>query len=346
MTSIAYTRLLETNQNAVPTWCLKARSSERPAACATARIQTWTIRNAGWPTKPVRLVIPSGAGSQTDIFARFVGDHLAKVFGQPFVADNKPGASGNIGAMAVLQAPADGHSLLFSAASFTVVPAAIDPSPPYDLLRDFTPIVQIGIGGLFLAVSRELPVRSVQELFELARREPGKLSYGTTGIGSTGHLVMASLLSQRGLHMAHVPYKSSAEVLRDLSAEILPVGWIGTTSSISAVQGGKVRALAHGSTVRAPKSPDIPPLGDVGIPWDLNGWLGMFARSGTPASVVHAINAAVTRLVAGNEGRERLASMNLASPPPTSPEEFAQMIRRDLPAWRKIVVDNDIKPTS
>jgi tripartite-type tricarboxylate transporter receptor subunit TctC len=300
----------------------------------------------GWPNRPVRLVIPSGAGAQTDIFARFIGDHLAKVFGQPFVADNKPGASGNIGAMAALSAPADGYTLLFSAASFTIVPAAVRPDQPYDLLRDLVPIVQIGVGGLFLAVAPELPVKSVPELFELARKEPGKYSYGSTGIGSTGHLIMASLLSQRGLQMTHVPYKSSADVLRDLSGGVLQVGWVDTTSSLGAIQAGKVRALAHGSTYRAPRSPDIPPLNDVGIAWNLNGWLGLFARAGTPMAIVRAINAEVSKLVQSEEGKARLVAMNAANPPPTSPEEFAQMIRRDLPAWRKIVVDNQIKPES
>lgn len=300
----------------------------------------------GWPNRPVRLVIPSGAGAQTDLFARYIAIHLGKVFGQPFVPDNKPGASGNIGTMAVLQAPADAYTLLFSAASFTVVPAAIYPNPPYDLLRDLAPIAQIGIGGLFLAVAPELPVKSVQDLFDLARREPGKYSYGTTGIGSTGHMIMASLLSQRGLSMAHVPYKSSAEVLRDLAGGVLQVGWVDTTSSLGAIQAGKVRALAHGSTVRAPRSPDIAPLKDLGIPWELNGWLGLFARTGTPAPIIRALNAEVTRFVGGEEGRARLAAMNAASPAPSTPEEFAAMIRRDLQGWRKIATDNDIKPSS
>lgn len=300
----------------------------------------------GWPTKPVRLVIPSGPGAQTDLFGRFIGDHLGRVFGQPFVADNKPGASGNIGAMSVMQAPADGHTLLFSAASFTIVPAALNPNQPYDLIRDLTPIVQIGIGGLFLAVAPELPVKGVQDLFEMARQAPGKYSYGTTGIGSTGHLIMASLLSQRGLQMTHVAYKSSAEVLRDLSGGILQVGWVDTTSSLGAIQAGKIRPLAHGSTVRAPRSPDVPPLKDVGIPWELNGWLGLFARSGTPMPIVRAINTEVNKLIHSEEGKARLVAMNAANPPPTTPEEFAQLIRRDLPAWRKIAVDNGITPGS
>jgi len=300
----------------------------------------------GWPNRPVRLVIPSGPGSQTDLFARYVGEHLARVFAQPVVAENRPGASGNLGAMAVVNAPADGHTLLFSAASFTIVPAALNPNPPYDLLRDLAPIVQIGVGGLFLAVSPEMPVKSPQELFELVRAQPNRFTYGTTGIGSTGHLIMASLLAQRGLTMPHVPYKSSAEVLRDLTGGVLQVGWIDTTSSLGMIQAGKVRPLAHGSTMRAPRLPEVPPLNDLGIPWQLDGWLGLFARAGTPEPIIRAVNAEVNRLVYSDDGRARLAAMNVANPPPTSAEEFAQRIRRDLPQWRRIVVDNRIVPSS
>ena len=297
----------------------------------------------GWPNRPVKFVIPSGPGAQTDIFARYVADHLSKTFGQPFVPDNKPGASGNIGAMAVVSAPADGYSLLFSAASFTVVPAALNPNPPYDLLRDLTPVAQIGVGGLFLSVNPALPVKSVQELFDLVRAQPDKHTYGTTGVGSTGHLIMASLLSQRSLRMEHVPYKSSAEVLRDLNGGVLQIGWVDTTSSLGLIQAGKIRPLAHGATVRAPRTPDVPTFNDVGISLNLNGWLGLFVRSGTPTPIIRALNAEVNKLVHGEEGAKRLTAMNVANPPPITADEFARMIRTDLPAWRKIVVDNNIK---
>lgn len=300
----------------------------------------------GWPSKPVRLIVPSGAGSQTDLFARYVGDSLGRTFGQPFIVENKPGASGSIGAMAALSAPADGYTLLFTAASFTIVPAALKTPKSYDLLRDLSPIVQIGVGGLFLAVAPSMPVKSAQELFELARKQPGKYAYGTTGIGSTGHLIMAALLQQRGGAMNHAAYKSSADVLRDLMGGTLEVGWIDTTSSIGAIHDGKVRALAHGSTYRVPLTPDIPTLNEVGIPWSLNGWLGLFARAGTPASIIRAVNAEVNKVLQSDEGKARLTAMNVANPPPTTPEEFAQMIRHDLPQWRKIALDNNITPQS
>ena len=298
----------------------------------------------GWPSKPVRLWIPSSAGSQTDIFARWVGEQLGKTFGQPFIPENKPGASGNLAVMAVVGAPADGHTLLYSAASYTIVPAAMRPDMPYDLLRDLVPIAQVGVGGMFLAVAPTMPIKSVQELFDLARKEPGKHSYGSPGIGSTGHLIMASLLSQRGLQMTHVPYKSGADVLRDVAGGVLQIGWIDSTSSIGMIQAGKVRPLAHAATLRAPRSPDVPVFNDIGVNWQLNGWMGIFARAGTPPAIVNAINAEVNKLTQSEDGKARLIAMNAANPAPKSAGEFAQMIRTDLPAWRKIAVDNNIKP--
>jgi len=299
-----------------------------------------------WPNKPIRLVVPSGAGSQTDIFARYIAENLGKVFGQSFIVDNKPGASGNIGSMAVVGAPADGHTLLFSAASFTAVPAALRPNMPYDLLRDLEPIVQIGVGGLMLAVTGDSPIRTVPDLFDLARREPGKHGYGTTGVASTAHLIMASLLARQGASMPHVPYKSSAEVLRDLSGGVLKVGWIDTTSSIGMVQAGKVRPLAMGATMRMPVTAQVPTFNELGYPMDLNGWLGLFAPAGTPAPIVQAINVEVNRLVHSEEGTRRLAVMNVANPPAVTPEGFAARIRADVQGWRKLAVDNNIKPES
>lgn len=298
----------------------------------------------GWPNKPVKVIVPSGAGAQTDLFARYVTEGLAKAFGQTFIVENKPGASGDIGAMAVVKAPADGYTLLFSAASFTVVPAALNPQRPYDILRDLAPIVQIGVGGLFLAVGGEVPIKSVKELFELARSAPGKHAYGTTGIGSTAHLIMLSLLAQQGLNMTHVPYKSSADVLRDLNGGILQIGWVDTSSSIALVQAGKVRPLALGATMRVPVTPAVPTFNELGYPHELNGWLGLFAPAGLPEPIVRALNAEVNKLLHSEEGNKRLAAMNVANPPPVTPEQFAQRVRSDLQGWRKIAVDNNIKP--
>lgn len=323
-----------------------ARLAAAALACAAfappAPAQAQGALPGGWPNKPVKVIVPSGPGAQTDLFARYVTEGLAKAFGQPFVVENKPGASGNIGAMAVVKAPADGCTLLFSAASFTVVPAGLKRDQPYDILRDLAPVVQIGVGGLFLAVGGDSPIKGVKELFELARSQPGKLSYGTTGIGSTAHLIMASLLAQQGLSMTHVPYKSSADVLRDLNGGILQIGWVDTSSSLGLVKSGKVRPLALGATMRVPITPQVPTFDELGYPHRLDGWLGLFAPAGTPEPIIQALNAEVNKLLHSEEGTARLTAMNVANPPSVTPAQFAQRIRDDVQGWRKIAVDNGI----
>jgi tripartite-type tricarboxylate transporter receptor subunit TctC len=289
------------------------------------------------------MLVPVAAGGQTDIFARFVAEHLAKTFGQPFVVENKPGASGKIATQQLLRSAVDGQFLLFSAASFTVVPQALNTSQPYDVLKDLAPIVQIGAGGNFLAVSSELPVRSTRELIEMARANPDKLAYGTTGVGSVTHILMASLLQQLGVRMTHAPYKSGSEVMRDIMGGVLPLGWVDTTTGGPAARSGRIRLLGISGTYRVPGNPDVSTLAEQGFGLDQNGWLGLFAAAGTPEPVLRAINTEVNKLMGGEEARQRLALMNIATFPANTPEQFAQTMRTDYQAWRKIVVDNDIK---
>lgn len=311
-------------------------------AAPVVRAQS-TAAPAGWPMRPVRLVVPAAAGGQTDQFARYVAEQLARTFGQPFVVDNRPGGGGSIGALQVAKAANDGQTLLFSAASFTVVPQALNPNLPYDLIRDLAPIVQIGAGGNFLAASADSPIRTTKDLFDRARANPDTLSYGTTGVGSVPHMLTSALLKQQGGKMAHVPYKSGAEVLRDLVGGVLQVGWVDTTTGGPAGAAGKIRLLGISGTYRVPGNPEVSTLAEQGFGSELNGWLGLFAPSGTPEPIVRAINAEVNRLMVADEARRRLDTMNVATFPRNSPEDFARTVRTDVQAWRKIVVDNGIQ---
>lgn len=320
-------------------WCLGAGFAPK-VAWAQARPV------GGWPSQPVKVVVPVGAGGQTDLFARWVTEHLAKTFGQPFLVDNKPGAGGRIGTQQLLKSPADGHNLMFSAVSFTLVPQALSAgsnSLPYDVLKDLAPIVQIGAGGNFLAVSNDMPARTARELVDQARASPGRLTYGTTGVGSVPHILMAALLRQQGVQMTHVPYKSGAEVLRDMMGGVLQVGWVDTTTGGPAGRAGRIRLLGISGTYRVPGNPETQTLDEQGLGLSQNGWLGLFAPAGTPEAVVRAINADVNRLMASDEARQRLAAMNIATFPTNTSEQFAQTMRVDYQAWRKIVVENDIR---
>lgn len=310
------------------------------AAAAQGTPSLWTSN------RPVRVVVPGAAGSQTDLFARFVMDHLGKTFGMNFVVDNKAGASGTIGADAVAKAPADGHTLLFSNASFTAVLQAFNPPLPYDLLRDLKPVVQIGASGIFLAVAPDFPARDLKEFVELVRSRPDQYAYATFGIGSVGHLTMAALMAQQGLKMAHVPYKSGNEVVRDLLGGVVQIGWVDTSSSLASLRAGKIRALAVSGTNRVPATPDVPTMAEQGYPFNLNGWLGLFAPAGTPEGIVRAINRETNKLMHSPEGRERMAAMNAANAAINTPEQFAETLRNDIQAWSRIVAANGIKRDS
>lgn len=313
------------------------------AAAAGAPAWAQAPRPAGWPARPVRVVVPATAGGQTDLFARFMTDQLAKAYGQPFVVDNRAGGSGVIATQVVTKSPPDGHTLLFTAASFSVVPAALNPQQPYDLLRDLVPIAQVAAGGQFLAVPADSRYKSVRDVLDAARAQPDRITYGTTGVGSVTHILMASILKQAGLRMAHVPYKSGAEVLRDLIGGVLPVGWVDTTNGGPAARGGRVRLLGVTGTFRVPGNPEVPTLAEQGHGADLNGWLAMFSAAGTPEPVVRSLNAELNKTMASEEARTRLSAMNVASFPANTPEQFAQTLRNDLAEWRRIVVENEIR---
>ena len=296
-----------------------------------------------WPSQTVRVMVPVPPGGQTDLFARFIAEHLSKTFGQPFIIDNRPGGSGRIAMQQMLSQPADGHTILFSAASFIVVPQALNLLSPLDVTRDLAPIVQIGAGGNFLAVSSNLPVNNMRELVNYVKSSRTPLSYGSAGVGSVTHILMAALTSSQSLEMNHVPYKSGAEVIRDMIGGVLPFGWVDTTNGGQAARAGRIRLLGVSGTFRVPGNPEVPTIAEQGFGLDQNGWFGLFAAANTPPAVLRAINAEVLKLMSGDEARQRLHTMNVATFPPNTPEQFAETIRNDVRAWRKIVIDNQIK---
>jgi tripartite-type tricarboxylate transporter receptor subunit TctC len=296
-----------------------------------------------WPARPVRVIVPAGAGSGTDLFARFVCERLGQALGQPMVLENKPGASGAIGTDIVAKAKPDGYTLLFSNASFTAMLQGLAPKLPYDLMRDLAPIAQIGVGGVFLVVAPDFPARTLQEFVEQVRAEPGKWTYGTWGVGSSAHLTMEALKRNAGLKIDHVAYKALPQILQDIQAGVLKVGWLDITSSQPHIKAGRVRALAVSGTARTPNLPEIPTMTEAGFRFEVDGWYAMFAPAGTPAGIVERLNVEVNRVLQSPEGRERLATMNVAQAPQKTPAQFADTLRSDVATWSRIVQENGIR---
>jgi len=319
------------------------RSVVAALACA-ALMPGLTRAQEAFPSKPIKIVAAGAPGGGMDLLARLLGDRLQQALGQPVIVDNRPGGNGVIAANAVLGAPADGHTLLMTAASFTVMAQAMPKKPPYDVTRDLAPVAQVGSGGVFLVVARDFPARNMQELVELIKAQPDKHSYASFGIGSSGHLVMAALQNQTGMKINHVPYKAMQQIFSDLMGGSIRIGFVDVTSSLPLIRTGKIRALAVSGSARMPASLDIPTMTEQGFRFDTDGWFAMFAPRGTPAAITGTLNREIANALAAPELQARLLQFNMANPPRKTPEQFGQTVRDDLKVWTRIVKDNHITP--
>jgi tripartite-type tricarboxylate transporter receptor subunit TctC len=295
-----------------------------------------------WPSRPVKLAIPAAAGTGSDLLARAQAESLSQVWNQPVIMDNKPGASGLIATRAVLSAPADGYTLLYSNASATVMYEAMKPDLGIDFSKDLVPVALTAVGGVFLLVNPKFPANNLKELIAVVKANPGKFSYGSWAIGSNGHLTMEWLKKQTGMKIEHVPYKSMPTLLTDLASGVLPIGWTDPISSVPFIQSGRVRAIAVNGDLRTPQLPNLQTMGEQGYPFKPLGWQGVFAPVGTPAAVTQRIHDDFVKVLGTPEMKAHYMKMNTEPPPPWSSEQFKAMIVRDLGEWRTIAKDSNI----
>ena len=300
----------------------------------------------GWPSRPVRVIVPGGAGGILDTLARQLYARLQTTLGQPFVIENRPGANGLLGSSAVKNAAPDGYTILHSTASSMVMSEALDPDLAVKTLRDLEPVALSSIGGVLLAVNAAVPARTLPELVALIRREPEKYqSYGSWGIGSNGHLTMEWLKQHTGMEINHVPYKTAPALLTDIVSGIIPIGWIDAVSPLGFIAQGKVRAIALTGTERSPRLPDIKVLSEQGYPFTPAGWQGVFVPKGTPTEIVERLHNAINQEQTQPAFREALLKANVPPAKAVSRQVFAQTIANDLSTWRKVVVDGKISAT-
>lgn len=297
---------------------------------------------APWPAHPIRLVVPSSAGSGTDLFARLLAERLGKALGQTVVVDNKAGATGMIGNDTVAKARPDGYTLLFTFAASVVINQTLQPKLPYDALRDLVPVAQVGAGGNFLVVSPDFPARDLKEFVTYMKAHPDAYDYASWGVGSGGHLTMESLKMQTGIKLRHVPYKTVPQILNDLQGGIIKVAFVDSSSPLQLIRAGKIRPLALSGTHRGPALPGLATMTEQGVPFDTDSWYGMFAPAGTPAPIVQRLNAEVNRMLGDPAMRERFRQLNLAQMPAKSSEQFAQTVRSDIQAWGEVIRVNRI----
>lgn len=323
---------------------LNRRALVAGAAASLVTSLTSAQGNKGWPERPVRVIVPGGAGGILDALARQLYTRLQETLGQPFVIDNRPGANGLIGSAFVKNAAPDGYTILHSTASSMVMGEALNPALTVKTLRDLEPVALSSVGGVLLAIHPSVPAKTLPELVELVRKSPDQYpSYGSWGVGSNGHLTMEWLKQRTGIRINHVPYKTAPSLLTDIVSGVIPIGWIDVVSPLGFIAQGKLRAIALTGTVRSPRLPDIQVLSEQGYPFTAAGWQGVFAPKGTPPEIVARLHAAINHEQVQPAFREALLQANIPPAQAVSREAFVQTIGSDLATWRKIVVDGHIQ---
>jgi tripartite-type tricarboxylate transporter receptor subunit TctC len=307
------------------------------AAQAASPDSTPAPTATGYPSRPIRLIVPFPPGGSTDILARVLGEKLAQGLAQPVVIDNRPGAGGSIGAEAVARAAPDGYTLMMGHLGTLAVNPAIYKNLPYDPVKSFAPVSLMAIVPSVLVVNPSLPVASAAELVAYAKAHPGKLAYGSAGNGSTSHLTTEYFKLITGTDILHVPYKGVGPMLTDLVSGQLSMGLNGAPAVMAHVNAGRLRALAVTSLKRLEALPQVPTLDEAGVRgFDASGWYGLVAPAGTPQAIVARLNAEIGRAMQTPELRSRLDSDG-AMPAPGTPEEFAAFIRAEIARWDAVL---------
>ena len=295
-----------------------------------ALAQSWT------PERPIRLIIPFAAGGSTDVTARLVAQALGDRLGQPVVAENRPGAGGNIGAEAAARATPDGHTLLMAVSGILAANKALYRTLPFDPLRDFAPISQVAVIPNLIVVNPEVPVRDLPGLIAYARARPGQVNYGSAGSGTSLHLAAALFAAKAGIELVHVPYRGGAPAATDLMAGKIQMIASPLVEVIGAVQAGQLRPLAVTTPRRSALLPDVPTVGETIPGFAIPLWNGIVAPAGTPTAAINRISAEIGAALRSEALMRRLAEQG-SEPAPSSPEDFATFIRAEIPRWAEIV---------
>ena len=297
---------------------------------------------ASYPSKPVRLIVGYQAGGPTDLTARLLASRLQTAFGQPFIVENKPGAGSNIASEYVANAPADGYTLLIAAAPITMA-GFMYRNLKWNVQDSFEPVSLLMSAPAVLAVANNVPARTVPELLALARKEPGKLSFGSTGIGGTQHLAGEMLKDRTGIDIIHVPYKGAAGAMQDLLAGQVTMAFMTSVSAVPLLKEGKARPLAVAAEKRLPQLPQVPTMAEAGVPgFVVDSWNGLLAPKGTSPAIIARLHAEVAKAMAAPEVREKLEAQG-AVVVGSRPAEFKTYIREEVSHWDKLLKTMHIK---
>ena len=299
--------------------------------------------DAGWPDRPIRLVVPFPAGSSTDIITRIIAQKLGNRLGQQIVIENRAGASGNIGADAIAKAAPDGTTIGIATASTHAVAASLSANLPYDPIKDFAPVAMLGSQPYVLVVYPGIPARNLAELVALAKAKPATLNYGSAGVASLAHLATALFASMAGVDIIHVPYKSSSQSMTDMITGRMDMQFATIAPSLPNIHAGLLRALVTSGKKRSTVLPEVPTVAEAGIAgYEASLWVSFVMPPATPPAIVRRLNREVNEILESAEGKEALVAQGL-EPEPGPPEALTERIRSDIEKWRGVVAKAGIK---
>jgi tripartite-type tricarboxylate transporter receptor subunit TctC len=311
-------------------------------ACALGIVAA-PIHAQQYPAKSVRILVGYPPSGSVDVTARIIADRLSPMLGQPVLIENRPGATGNIAADVLAKSPPDGYTI-YMGTTINAVSVSLFKNLPYDPIKDFAPISKAVVAPSILVVHPSVPAKTVKELVAYAKEHPGKLSYATTGAGSSPHLCAELLSTLAGIKMVHVPYKGGAQAMQDLLSGRVDLTFSNPTSVVQFIETGRIRALAVTTAKRFSQMPELPTMIDEGYPdFDLSAWYGLFAPAGTPPQIVTLLNADVAKVLAMPEVKELLAKQGLEAAPST-PEGLGRELKSDVAKFGKLLRDAGVQP--
>ncbi len=294
-----------------------------------------------YPSKPIRLIVPFPAGGATDILARALSIKLGEKLGQALIVENRPGAGGTIGSDAAAKSVADGYTLLLATSSTHSIGPAINPKIPYDAVADFTPLGYVATSPNVVLVPNSSPAKSVRELIDYAKKNPGKLNYASSGNGTIVHLTTELFKAMANVYMLHIPYSGTALAIPDLVSGKIDVLFDSLVTGLPHVKDGKLRALAMTSAARTTLAADLPAVAEVLPGFESTTWFGLYGPKGLNADIVLRINAALNAALADPDVKERFARLG-AEPTGGSAPRFAQVVKADHDKWKAIIADRKI----
>lgn len=309
------------------------------ALCLVASSGAWAQT---FPARPVRIVVPFAAGGSADVYARFVGAKLQDALGQPFVIENRPGGGAVIGTDAVAKSPADGYTILMMSNTHTINETLI-PKKPYDLMRDLAPITGVNSQDLLLVVGADVKANNLREFIALAKAQPGKLNYASSGPGTPYHMAGELFKYMAGVDIVHVPHKGSDQARAAVLGGQVDMMFDAISTIVSHTRGGKLKALAATGKTRSAVTPDVPTAAEAGVPgYEATIWLGLMAPAGTPRPILEKLNLETNKVINAPEVKENWLKQG-AVPMGMPIDQFGRFLREDAQKWAKLVKDTGMK---